>query len=244
MKSFLRILAVLAIPVWNFTAVGTNNMTINIGGVFNYSQGVINDDSTISERSKRMSDYVGGGFNLEIGHLYLSQGDVIHAMDTRLSFGINFDDPHKGQTLQSPLDIEFNTLSFSIGTSYAMGKVVGKGRILVDILGLNFGYFTANLILSDKVESATFISRMGNNLLVSLNLPLGVQYIFNNGLMLGFKHRLDFAFSTIPTGESIAIEDNSMTTTPLGGGIFGIDQSQTSYLAYNLTFSIGYVFGK
>ncbi|MGL5956557.1 MAG: hypothetical protein ACRC0X_08170 [Brevinema sp.] len=237
----LLLLLMFVVPVYSI--VGTNNMTINLGGVFNYSQIVINDDST--KRSERLSDYIGGGFNLEIGYLYLSQDSVIHAIDTRIGFGVNLDNPHTGELIGLS-EIKFNTLHFYIGTTYGIGQIVGYGRILVDILGLNFGFFTANLIVSEQVddEKVHFISRMGNNFLLSLNLPLGIQYIFNNGLMLGFRHRLDFAFSKLYTGFKSTVRDTITTSIPQDGGVFGLSKFQDSYLGYNMNFSIGYVFGK
>ncbi|MGL5955249.1 MAG: hypothetical protein ACRC0X_01385, partial [Brevinema sp.] len=138
----------------------------------------------------------------------------------------------------------FNTLNVYLGTTYAVGTQVGEGRILVDILGLNLGYFSADPRTKVSDPKATSVSKLGNHLLVSLNLPLGTQYIFDNGLMLGFRHRLDFAFSSEPKDVTRTVDGTTRTTTLGSGGYYGTGKTQAAYMAYNLTFSIGYAFGK
>ncbi|MGL5956556.1 MAG: hypothetical protein ACRC0X_08165, partial [Brevinema sp.] len=132
MKSKILALLVVFIPVLGYAAVGQNNMTINVGGGLNYSQATWNEPKDVDAKD-RTSTALGGGFSIELGHLYLGQGSIIHAMDTRLGFGMNFD-PVKtimGQEVNLPdkTTASFNTLNVYLGTTYAVGTQVGEGRI-------------------------------------------------------------------------------------------------------------------
>ena len=152
-----------------------------------------------------------------------------------------------GIKVEAPEDfyMGFDTTTFSVGTTYIIGSKIGNGRLMFDVLGLNIGYLTGAYKQIDKSSSSPseFIVKTGNNFLVSIELPLGTRYIFDNGLTLGFSHRLDFAFG----GErkpGTPTMDGTTSTTPATGSQFGTKDSQQSYMAYNLTVSLGYVFGK
>ena len=56
---------------------------------------------------------------------------------------------------------------------------------------------------------------------------------------------MDFALGgENTTGSTEKIDGNNATYTPNEGSLFGTKDGQQSYMAYNLTVSLGYVFGK
>ncbi len=266
MKKSLLLAVLLALPVAGFSAVTANNFTVNVGGAFNYSQMTMNGYKDMGMTAKQAgTSYMGGGFNVELGHLHLSQGSLIHAFDTRLGFAMNFDGISKlgGEKVELPkgCSMSFNPMYVYVGTTYAMGAKMGNGTLLVDVLGLNLGYFGASsksvgsfgfgddgeeeeevASIADS-SKMTMIAKDGGAFLVSLNLPLGTQYVFDNGFSVGFRHRLDFAFGSTSDEEGKVKVDGTTTTYTSKGSQFGTKDGQSSYLAYNLTVSLGYAFG-
>ena len=228
----------------HYGAVGTNNVTIGVGGNFNYTK---------LSRNKNQKDlyeeFIGGGFNISVGHLYLSQdlnqGSLIHGMDTKLGFGMNFSPIAKQNgkkvSLVEEQSFGFSDITFSLGTTYMMGAKVAKGRLMVDVLGINLGYLTGKTKLF--LNPLIFIHKTGNNFLLGINLPLGIHYIFDNGFSIGFRHRLDFAFGRERTGNKFSDSGDTTISTPNGSAL-GTKDNQASYLAYNLTLDLAYVFGK
>lgn len=224
----------------NYSSVGTNNVTVGIGGDFNYTK-----LSRNKNQNEQYEEFMGGGFNISLGHLYLSQGSLIHGMDTKLKFAMNFSPISKQGGKKVDLidgqSFEFNDITFSLGTIYMIGTKVDKGRLMVDILGINLGYLTGETKL--VLNSSTIIHKTGNNFLLGIDLPLGVRYIFDNGFSIGFSHRLDFAFGKERIGNKISESGNTITSIPNGSAL-GTKYNQASYLAYNLTLDLAYVFGK
>ena len=229
----------------NYSVVGTNNVTIGVGGNFNYTK---------LSRNKNQKDlyeeFIGGGFSISLGHLYLSedlsQGSLIHGMDTKLTFAMNFSPIAKQGGKKVELieghSFGFNDITVSLGTTYMIGTKVDKGRLMVDIVGLNLGYLTGATKLF--LNPTTIIHKTGNNFLLGIDLPLGIRYIFDNGFSIGFSHRLDFAFGKDRTGNTISESGNTTTSTPNNGSSLGTKENQASYLAYNLSLDIAFVFGK
>ena len=224
--------------------VGTNNLTVTVGGNFNHTTLGTNTGTDI-ERKNNRQEYLGGGFNISLGHLYLTQGSLIHGIDTKLRVTMNFNNYCKigGEKVQFPTSYTsvFNTTSFSLGTTYIIGTRVGIGRLMVDVVGVNIGYLTGTF----KTELSSTISNVktGSSFLIGIELPFGTQYIFDNGFSISFSHRLDFAFGKEMTDAEMTIDGDSSTIIP-NGSTLGSKESQENYLAYNLTVSLGYIFGK
>ncbi len=247
MKKLVLLMAMMLISSVNFTAVGQNNITISVGGNMNYTSLTTNVIAPIN-LFQDSQEFLGGGFDVTLGHLYLSQGSLIHGFDTKVRFAMNFSPLTKMSGIKAELpensSIGFNTTTVSVGTTYIMGTKLGNGRLMIDVLGLNIGYLSGVYSWKFKEASAIvgYTAQTGNNFLVSIELPLGTRYIFDNGLTLGFSHRLDFAFG----GELTGMKDpgSEVTTIEPKGSILGSGDNQLNYLAYNLTFSLGYVFGK
>lgn len=230
-----------------YSTVGKHNGLISVGGGLNYSTKTPNIPN-----NAKSSASLGGGYIIELGYLYLHDTDnFVHGVDTRASFGQNFNKMTSlsGEKVdENFLDIigvsafDLNSLYFQVGSTYQFGFRRNGGRLMLDILGLNLGYFSGDTKTTYKT-GVTHKDMFGNHFLLGINLPLGINYIFDNGLMLGFRHRLDFTFSNEKVGAKITGTDHTVTT-PEKGGSFGIHDTQSSYIAYNLAFSIGYVFGK
>ena len=242
------LMAMMLVSSVNFAAVGQNNMTVTVGGNMNYTSLTTNVTAPVNI-FQDSQEFLGGGFDITLGHLYLSQGSLIHGFDTKIRFAMNFSPISKmsGIKVEAPEDfyMGFDTTTFSVGTTYIIGSKIGNGRLMFDVLGLNIGYLTGAYKQIDKSSSSPseFIVKTGNNFLVSIELPLGTRYIFDNGLTLGFSHRLDFAFG----GELTDFEDSTsggVSSYIPKGSLLGSGDNQLSYLAYNLTFSLGYLFGK
>ena len=201
------------------------------------------------EKKAGKTEFLGGGFDVTLGYLYLSQGSLIHGFDTKARFAMNFSPVYKmgGEkaVLEDGMKMGLNTTSFSVGSTYMIGKKLGSGRLMVNVIGLNLGYLTGNNKISMTTPEMTQNGKTGNSFLVGIDLPLGTQYIFDNGFSVGFSHRLDFALGgENTTGSTEKIDGNNATYTPNEGSLFGTKDGQQSYMAYNLTVSLGYVFGK
>ena len=241
------LMAMMLISSANFAAVGQNNMTISVGGNMNYTSLTTNIIAPIN-LFQDSQEFLGGGFDITLGHLYLSQGSLIHGFDTKVRFAMNFSPISKISGIKAELpedfSVGFNTTTVSVGTTYIIGSKIGNGRLMFDVLGLNIGYLSGDYkyMFKEVNDFVGYTVKTGNNFLVSIELPLGTRYIFDNGLTLGFSHRLDFAFG----GELKGMKDpgSEVTTIEPDGSLLGSGDNQLNYLAYNLTFSLGYVFGK
>ena len=250
MKKSIIFMAMMLISSANFAAIGQNNFQITLGGNMNYTTLGANGDLTAEEEKQNKQEFFGGGFDVTLGYLYLSQGSLIHGFDTKARFAMNFSPAYKsgGESVNLPegLKVGLNTTTFSVGTTYMLGGKIGNGRLMVNVLGLNLGYLTGNIKCTATQGGQTGSSnqKTGNSFLVGIDLPLGTQYIFDNGFSVGFSHRLDFALGGEIKTMTEKIDGNNATYTPNEGSMFGTKDNQQSYMAYNLTVSLGYVFGK
>ncbi len=227
----LLLLSAMLIP----SAFFANGLTVNVGGGLNHM--TLTPNSYFGSSLKTES--TGGGYNVEIGYLWqTSTGKVIQAVDSRLGFAQDFNNvktflgSSDNVSLQGFDSWRFDTINLYIGAVYNLGAKVGNGTLLVDVLGFNFGWMKACEKRSVGSESMNF--NMGNSFQLGLVLPAGVKYVFDMGLMIGFRQKLDFAFGGAPTYDAVY----NIT----GGSSFGTRSDQFSYLAYNLALSIGYKF--
>ena len=247
------LMIIMFLSSFNYATVGQNNLQITVGGNMNYTKTVNN---TAWAGIKPKNEYIGGGFDITLGHLYLSQGALIHGFDTKARFAMNFSPLTKvnGEKFDPEAigydkygSTTLNTSGFSLGTTYMIGNKLGKGRLMINVLGLNLGYLSAtytNIKISTSTTYSTHINKYADSFLLGVELPLGIQYIFDNGLSLGFSHRLDFSFGKDGAGTPDRTIDGDTITDTYNKSAFGSGDGQASYLAYNLTVRIGYVFGK
>ena len=247
MKRFSILLLSIFFTASAYASIGTHNGLVSIGGGLGYNSTTNNTLNPLAGVANG-AGYVGGGYTIELGYLYLKDANsFIHGVDTRLSFGQHFNSQTTadGEKIELPEGVKssFDTTFFQVGTTYQIGLKTGPGRLMIDIFGLNLGYLSANINSSSTGAGMTFESKnkMGNNFLLGFNLPLGINYIMDNGLMIGFRHRIDMAFGA----EYGMLESSDGTTiSPDKGSRLGFADNQAQYLAYNLTFNIGYAFGK
>ncbi len=225
-----KLLILLILPVISHTAVLENNITVRIGGVFNAGFTIPND-ITATEDYIREFETLGGGYVAEVGYLWLLRGEsTIQAIDVRLGGGQSFGAATKAFGASIPTDpYSLNTYitGVYIGATHTIGTAAGPGIYMMDTLGFNLGWLGATVrcsVSSDGKATEKSID-YGNSFLFAVKLPLGMQYIFDNGISVGFRHRLDFAFGS----ES--------------GSHFGTGRYQNLHIIYNLTLSAGFTFG-
>lgn len=219
----------------NIYAIKTHNGTFNFGGVFNYAQFTSNNTHQNNTTS-------GGGFNAELGYLYLNNfsSTLLLGIDTRLSFGMNYNRFAKinNNTVSSSYtNNTFSTIYTQVGTSLQIGASFESGVVLVDLLGINLGYqnSTGYSPLGDLGNHD--LIEYGHGFLFGINLPLGITFILANGFIMGFRQRLDFIFSPEPV---YRINNVDM----IYGGLFGLKKDQNIYFSYNITFSLGFILGE
>ena len=241
------LMAMMLVSSANFAAVGQNNFQFTVGGAMNYTTLGMNGEATAEVKKANKQEYLGAGFDVTLGYLYLSQGSLIHGFDTKARFAMTFSPAYKlrGERTESVNKSYqgLHTTSFSVGSTYMIGKKLNTGRLMVNVLGLNLGYLTGNIKQVTPGQTMTINNKTGNSFLVGIDLPLGTQYIFDNGFSVGFSHRLDFALGKEST-EGDSTMDGTTKTNTQNGSQFGTKDGQQSYMAYNLTVSLGYVFGK
>ena len=236
-------IALFLISSAHYGAVGVNNVSVNVGGNFNYTGLGINTGSD-QQKKDAYRQFLGGGFDVSIGHLRISEGyNVIHGLESKTRFMMNFDTIYSSGGLAVPDQITstFNTLSLTVGTTYMMGTKVDKGRVFVDVLGLEIGYMTGMINIED--ENKKIVKDTGSSFLIGITLPLGVRYILDNGFSIGLSHRLDIALGRGSSDVTTDTSGNTTTITPNGSAL-GYRDHQNNYLAYNLSLNIGLVFGR
>lgn len=222
---FKAIFIIFFISNLSHTKISTHNGTINFGGAFNVMRSAVNT----AVGNEFYSQALGGGFSIELGYLYLHETNIIHGLDTRASVGMNFDyyNMIAGSHLPDVLSVRFDTIFFQVGTTYQLGLSVNKGRLLFDIIGINIGFLHAKEKIKLNDESLNDYN-YGNNFLLGINLPIGIQYILDNGMMIGFRHRIDLLFSG-------PLKRNADET-------FGTTETERNYIDYNININIGYAF--
>ena len=238
-------IALFLISSAHYGAVGVNNVSISVGGNFNYT-GLGSNIGSAQDKKNAYSRYLGGGFDVSIGHLRISEGyNLIHGLESKTRFMMNFDTIYSSGGLAVPdqYAATFNTLSLTAGTTYMMGTKVDNGRVLVDVLGLEIGFMIGRIDIDDKGADHKYILDTGSSFLIGITLPLGVRYILDNGFSIGLSHRLDIALGRGSSDVTTDTSGNTTTITPNGSAL-GYRDHQNNYLAYNLSLNIGLVFGR
>ncbi len=209
-----------------------HNFIVSAGA--NFNTGFVNLDTSWTKDTlglaSQLIDPTGGGYNIEAGYLWKTGSRYISVIDARLGFGQNFDafTCLTNSDSTSTNSGYLKSIFLYAGATYSGGLKAGDGLFFVDILGFNIGWITTALQYGDKNLS------LGNSFLFSVNLPAGLHYIFDWGLAMGIRHRIDFAFGESPTTGSSGVTS---------GSYFGTGSEQNDYIAYNIMFSVGYAFG-
>ncbi len=227
MRKMVLILSLLLVNQ-GYSNVKTHNFTINFGGGYDYFQIESQKKSGITDRvvDDTRAKYNGGGFNVELGYLYykMSNDKMVYGSDTRVGFAMTF------ANLSSIGDVylkDYNTTvqlkgySGSIGSTFQLGQIFDRFRIMADIVGFSMGGST--LFHNNSVDH----SRLGDNFNVGLILPGGFQVVFNTGMMLGLRHKIDFV---IPAGK------NNLFVNHNG-------HNSSNIFNYSIYASLGYAIG-
>ncbi len=231
MMKKLMLFLTLLIPTLVFAEMpaGTHHFTLNAGGTF----GASFFKSDYDGYTPRL---FGGGYTFELGYMYLiedySFSGMSLAIDGRFSFGQTFSPTTNftGYGISESTG-HMTTTHFYVGATFALGVPLYKGSLLVDVLGINLGCISGQILVNDLSGNVD----LGNAFLLSATLPLGLQYVFDTGLMVGFRQRLDFAFGVSPEYKNGSVDS---------GGWFGTGSEQSFYMAYNITVTVGYAFGR
>ncbi len=218
-----KALLLLLLPVFSYAS----GFTLNAGGGYKLTDIAFNYPYKTS-----LFESSGSGYNIEISYIWDIDSRGIFSLDTRIGFEQNFNDIkkfHSSSTKSTSYSTwRIDTISAYAGTTFNIAVKFPSGSLLMDIAGVNAGWMKA----SEKIDSST--RSWGNSILLGINLPGGIKYILNNGLMIGFRQKVDMAFGSTPV-----LDDDS---SAVSGSYFGITRSQFSYLSYNITASIGYKF--
>jgi len=234
MKKFLLIISLLLVNQ-GYATVKTHNFTINFGGGYDYFKTQLKkkDGVTDSMVDATRAKYNGGGFNVELGYLYYHVLDnaMVYGADTRVGFTATFADLTSFGGVKHDIDVQWNGYSGSIGSTFQLGRLftgtqlnnsrIKSVRFMADIIGFSLG--GSSLYHSSSVD----ISRLGSNFNIGFILPGGFQTVFENGFMVGLRHKIDFI---VPIGKSNLFTD-------LEGKI------SSNVFNYNIYANIGYAIG-
>ena len=237
MKKLLLIMSLLLVNQ-GYAVVKTHNFTINFGGGYDYFkiQPSKKDGVTDAMVDAARAKYSGGGFNVELGYLYyhVLDNDMVYGADTRVGFTATFADmtSYGGINVKEhDMDIQLNGYSGSIGSTFQLGQVftgeqlknsrIKSVRFMADIIGFSLGGST--LYHTNSIDK----NRLGDNFNLGFILPGGFQTVFENGFMVGLRHKLEFV---VPVGKSNMFTDLEGKTT-------------SNIINYNIYANIGYAIG-
>lgn len=234
MKKFLLIISLLLVNQ-GYATVKTHNFTINFGGGYDYFKTELKKKDGVTDAlvDASRAKYNGGGFNVELGYLYyhILDNDMVYGADTRVGFTATFADFTSLGGIKYDVDAQWNGYSGSIGSTFQMGRLftgaqlnnsrIKSIRFMADIIGFSLG--GSSLYHTSSVSS----SHLGDNFNIGFILPGGFQTVFENGFMVGLRHKIDFI---VPVGKN-------NTFTDLEGKI------SSNVFNYNIYANIGYAIG-
>ena len=214
MKKLLLIMSLLLVNQ-GYAVVKTHNFTINFGGGYDYFKTQLKKKDGVTDAmvDATRAKYNGGGFNVELGYLYyhILDNDMVYGADTRVGFTATFAD----LTSYGNVNIDgfgegfqWNGYSGSISSTFQLGQVftgeqlknsrIKSVRFMADVIGFSLG--GSSLYHTSSLES----SHLGDNFNIGFILPGGFQTVFNNGFMVGLRHKIDFI---VPVGKNNRFTD-------------------------------------
>ena len=237
MKKLLLIVSLLLVNQ-GYATVKTHNFTINFGGGYDYFKIQANKKSGITDSmvDATRAKYGGGGFNVELGYLYyhVLDNDMVYGADTRIGFTATFADLNSYGEINMKdrdIDVRLNGYSGSIGSTFQLGRIftgaqlnnsrIKSVRFMADIIGFSLG--GSSLYHNNSTDK----NRLGDNFNIGFILPGGFQTVFDNGFMVGLRHKLDFI---VPVGKSNMFTDYEGSTT-------------SNIVNYNIYINLGYAIG-
>lgn len=120
-----------------------------------------------------------------------------------------------------------------ISSTYSLGHQFNSAKLMFDILGINLsiGNVTFHASANNKYDTSEYGGTYG----VGINLPLGTQYIMNNGFVIGFRHSLNFLLPAYKSKNGHNFLEEKVNNKSL---------RSAHYINYNLIVPFGYMFGK
>ena len=214
MKKFLLIISLLLVNQ-GYATVKTHNFTINFGGGYDFFKTQLKKKTGVTDGmvDATRAKYNGGGFNVELGYLYyhILDNDMVYGADTRVGFTATFADLSSYGEIELKdhnIDVQWNGYSGSIGSTFQLGRIftgdqlnnsrIKSVRFMADIIGFSLG--GSSLYHANSVES----SHLGDNFNIGFILPGGFQTVFENGFMVGLRHKIDVI---VPVGKNNRFTD-------------------------------------
>ncbi|SFB82141.1 hypothetical protein SAMN02745150_00946 [Brevinema andersonii] len=238
----LYTLAVLVLAISPaFSAVGAHNFVIKAGGGLSasttqpleYLDGKKRPEVEIQQET---TTFVGGVIAVDLGYQFFgTKNSVVQGVDALIGFGMNFDtmltiaERKLPPGLGARLDIPYGYIS----STYSVGRQFDNAKLMFDILGINLAI--GNMTLHSSEYDEYHSTEAGGVFHVGINLPIGTQYIMNNGFVIGFRHSLNFLFPAYNNKDG----DNFLNEKVNNKTLRAIN-----YINYNLIVSFGYMFGK
>ena len=237
MKKLLLIVSLLLVNQ-GYATVKTHNFTVNFGGGYDYFKTQLKKKDGVTDAmvDATRAKYSGGGFNVELGYLYyhILDNDMVYGADTRVGFTATFADLTSYGDIKAKdrnINVQWNGFSGSIGSTFQLGRIftgaqlnnsrIKSVRFMADIIGISLG--GGSLYHTSSVTT----SHLGDNFNIGFILPGGFQTVFENGFMVGLRHKIDVI---VPVGKN-------NTFTDLEGKI------SSNVFNYNLYINIGYAIG-
>ena len=237
MKKLLLIMSLLLVNQ-GYAVVKTHNFTINFGGGYDYFKTQLKKKDGVTDAMVDASreKYNGGGFNIELGYLYyhILDNDMVYGADTRVGFTATFADLTSYGNVN--IDgygegVQWNGYSGSIGSTFQLGRIftgdqlknsrIKSVRFMADVIGVSLG--GSSLYHTSSVTK----SHLGDNFNIGFILPGGFQTVFENGFMVGLRHKIDVI---VPIGKNNRFTD-------LEGKI------NSDVFNYNIYINLGYAIG-
>lgn len=222
-----------------FSAVGTHNFVIKAGG--GLAASVVEPlKGTQASLALRKGSFVGGVIAVDLGYQFFdTKGSLVQGVDTLIGFGMNFDCAISlhGQKLPSNLKFRIDRPYGYISSTYSVGHQFNNAKLMFDILGINLAIGNRTAVSSTFINGRNVESTadLGGAFGFGINLPIGTQYIMNNGFVVGFRHSLNFLFPAY---------NNKNGQNFLNEKVGNKVSRSVNYINYNLIVSFGYMFGK
>lgn len=245
MKRIL-VLSLILLSTQIHAEVGQHNFVIKAGGGLSASKSIaldsvttdINGQPTGIDPDSLETKTLGGGFNIDLGYQFFSTSTtVVHGIDALIGFGMSFNKITKSlglDTLPPGAYVQARETYGSLSATYSVGHQFSNAKLMVDILGLNLTFGNMKL-LSYYEDTKIATQKAGCYFGIGMNLPLGLQYIMNNGFLAGFRHSITFLLPTLfQDGINFLAEKDANGKT----------RRTADYIDYKLNFFLGYMFGK
>lgn len=216
-------------------AVGTNNFVLKVSTGF--------DMSTINSKPNNNlpthpifshAELLGWNISVDLGYQYFDiAGTSVHGMDVIGGIG------YSGENIRTPnfyifaggADPFLKKIYLSLSSTYTAGRQLANSKFMVDILGVtsSFGNLKGTVKVTDSNKSKKQELPAGGFWSLGLNLPLGFQFVADNGFVFGFRHSLSLLFPAYNTKN--------------GFNLLKGDRSY-NFLNYQLNISLGFMVGK